>query len=88
MGLARCRGRTCDGVHDGPPHGRRECDIRALRGLRCFEPLGITIHADDDVAEEFLNAWASRHLCGDLNTTGLLLFGTNEDVNRAFGLDL
>lgn len=52
-----------------------------------FEPLGITIHASDQVAEEFLSAWESRHTCGGLNTTGLLLFGTDEEVNRAFGLD-
>ena len=52
-----------------------------------FEPLGITIHADDEVAEEFLSVWESHHACGGLNTTGLLLFGTDDEVNRAFGFD-
>lgn len=50
-----------------------------------FEPLGINLEADDDVAEEFLNAWQSRHECGELNTTGLLLYADDEQVARAFG---
>ena len=51
-----------------------------------FEPLGINLEAEDEVAEEFLESWQDRHECGDIDTTGLLLYADDEQIARAFGL--
>ena len=50
-----------------------------------YEPLGLGPWGDDDVLDEAIVLWEKAHVCAEINTTGMLLHSSDEEIAAAFG---